>query len=214
MPATSTVHQKAQTDQLLRRLGRLGGHGEAAARSERPHLRLVQPAALALLLSPLTAFTRTVDSSGRLKLTGAAVPSTLFGWEPGILDVDAFEGWLTLRQPADRSAGRPERFSSAATLSHCANGPSHGRGSGWCSHARHRRRLQPDRNRRPGSYFDRGRPPSAAVDRGRRSGGYQDTSRANAFEIANESIVVLALLGFDGITGRDQDSQRGTDADA
>jgi hypothetical protein len=120
--STSTLYHKAQTDQILRKLGRLGGLGETAVKSDRPHLRLVSAAAPVPTLDPVTMFARTVDSSGRLKLTGSDVPSARFGWEAGSLDVDAFEGWLVLRQSTDRSNSRSERFGSTATLSRSARG--------------------------------------------------------------------------------------------
>ena len=122
MPATSTLHHKAQTDLTLRRLGRLGGTGEAPSRTGRPHLHLVPPAAPTRVVAPVTAFTRTVDRSGRLKLTGASVPSAWLGWQPGPLAVHAFEGWLVIRQPTPGAGAVPGRFGTAATLSLGAGG--------------------------------------------------------------------------------------------
>ncbi|QYG91058.1 hypothetical protein HC251_00485 [Iamia sp. SCSIO 61187] len=115
MSPTGTLHQRHQTNEVRRRLGKIGSGAFSPAGPARAPLRLAHPTAPAPTAFPLGAQTRTVDPSGRLKLNSDPRLGEVLGWEPGVLDVVIVDGWAVLRQLGSGIGVKSPRYSSEAS---------------------------------------------------------------------------------------------------
>jgi hypothetical protein len=106
----STIHQHQQIDLTRNRLGRISAMSDGPTEPATTGLRFrsSQPVEAPTVTFPLGCRTRIIDASNRVKWSfGEMAPSTLLGWENGLLDAVVIDGWLTLQQrPSQVGASR------------------------------------------------------------------------------------------------------------